>query len=61
MIHSLSNRANQRKGKLNTYLDNIRAITSDDIMRVSNTYFNEKNLTIAVQFPEIIENSIPNE
>ncbi len=45
----------------NTYLDNIRAITSDDIMRVSNTYFNEKNLTIAVQFPEIIENSIPNE
>ena len=45
----------------NTYLDNIRAITPDDIMRVANTYFNENNLTIAVQFPEIIDNPIPNE
>ena len=45
----------------NTYVDNILAVTSEDIMRVANIYFNEKNLTIAVQLPEIVENPIPNE
>lgn len=36
---------------LNTYLDGIRAVTADDVMRVANTYLVEENRTVGTLIP----------
>jgi len=37
---------------LDSYVDEIRAITAEDIQRVANTYFDGNQLTVAVLWPE---------
>ena len=36
---------------LDAYVDNIRRVTKDDIMRVAKTYFTEKNRTVEHLIP----------
>lgn len=36
---------------LDAYVDNIRRVTKDDIMRVAKTYFTEKNRTVGILIP----------
>jgi len=38
--------------ELDSYVDNIRAITAADVQRVAKKYFNDKKLTVATPWPE---------
>ncbi|MEK6713616.1 MAG: insulinase family protein, partial [Nitrospirota bacterium] len=38
-------------GYLESYIDEIRKVTAEDIMRVAQTYFSEDNRTVGVLVP----------
>jgi zinc protease len=46
-------------GYLNTYVDNIRKVTAEDVGRVAKTYFSKENRTVGILVPEKPRNKSP--